>query len=280
MATVLTEPTAPGALLPRPFTVERRVRETHDTWSLTLEPVRGGRIDPQPGQFTMLYAPGIGEVPISVSSGCAGGSLVHTIRAVGAVTQALTATQPGEAIGVRGPYGNTWPLPDGADVVLVAGGIGLAPLRPVIERILERRNRYGDVTLIYGARTPKDILFRHELERWRGRLDFKVGVTVDAASADWRGTVGLVTKPIPRLPFDPEATVALVCGPEIMIRFVADALQERGLPPEQIAVSLERTMRCGVGLCGHCQLGPTLICRDGPVYSYAEAAPWLAVREL
>jgi len=277
---VHTEPHVHGALLPRPFTVERRVRETHDTWSLTLEPVHGGRIAPEPGQFTMLYLPGVGEVPISVSGGCAGGSLVHTIRAVGAVTQALCALQPGQVVGVRGPYGNAWPLPEGSDIVVVAGGIGLAPLRPAIERILENRTRYGDVTLVYGSRTPDDILFRRELERWRGRLDFKVGVTVDAAPAEWRGSVGLVTKPIPRLPFDPDATTALVCGPEIMIRFVAEALMERDLPAEQIAVSMERNMRCGVGLCGHCQLGPTLICRDGPVYTYAEAGPWMEVREL
>jgi NAD(P)H-flavin reductase len=282
MATTLADPhpLATGAFLPRPFRVLRRVRETHDTWTLALSPLDGEPLAPLPGQFTMMYAPGIGEVPISVSRGCDGGPLVHTIRRVGSVTDALTSVRRGDVVGIRGPYGTTWPLPEGADMVIVAGGIGLAPLRPAIDHVLAHRNSFGEALLVYGARTPGDLLYRAELERWRGRLDFKVGVTVDAAPPEWHGSVGLVTQPIPRLPFDPASAVALVCGPEIMIRFVAAALIERGVAPSRIAVSLERNMRCGVGLCGHCQLGPTLICRDGPVYPYDEVAPFLGVKEL
>jgi NAD(P)H-flavin reductase len=283
MATALGNRQAPppnGALFPRPFRVLRRIRETHDTWTLALAPVDGQPLTPLPGQFTMMLAPGVGEVPISVSRGCDGGPLVHTIRRVGAVTDALTSMRRGDVIGIRGPYGTAWPLPEGADIVIVAGGIGLAPLRPAIDHVLAQRDSFGEAFLVYGARSPAELLFRTELERWRGRLDFEVGVTVDAAPPEWHGSVGLVTHPIPGLAFDPGSAAALVCGPEIMIRFVAAALMERGIPSSRIAVSLERNMRCGVGLCGHCQLGPTLICRDGPVYAYDDVEPYLGVKEL
>jgi NAD(P)H-flavin reductase len=269
---------AEAPLAPSPFRVAHRVRETADTWTLTLEPVADAVIEPAPGQFTMLYAFGIGEVPISVS-GETIGPLVHTVRAVGAVTKAICAAR---ALGVRGPYGNVWPIADaaGADVVLVAGGIGLAPLRPALYHVLANREAYGSATLLYGGRTPGDLLYRRELERWRGRLDLDVDVTVDAAGADWRGKVGVVTQLVTRAAFDPASAVAFVCGPEIMMRFAARSLLDRGLAPQRIWVSMERDMRCGVGLCGHCQLGPTLVCRDGPVYRWDEIEPLMAVREL
>ena len=271
---------AEAPLAPSPFRVVRRARETADTWTLVLEPAGGVALEPAPGQFTMLYAFGIGEVPISVSG--LGERLVHTVRAVGAVTQAICAARSGGVLGVRGPYGNEWPLnaAEGADVVVVAGGIGLAPLRPAIHHVLAHRGDYGRACLLYGGRTPADLLYRRELERWRSRLDVDVDVTVDAAGSDWRGNVGLVTKLIPRADFDPASAVALVCGPETMMRFAARALLDRGLPPDRLYVSMERNMRCGVGLCGHCQLGPTLICRDGPVYRYDVIEPLLGVREL
>jgi NAD(P)H-flavin reductase len=235
----------------------------------------------EPGQFMMVYAFGVGEVPISVSDPRDGDGLLRlTVRAVGQVTEAICAARPGETLGLRGPFGNAWPVDDavGGDVLVVAGGIGLAPLRPVVLRALARRDAYDGVVVLYGARTPDDLLYRDELDRWGGELD--LAVTVDAADATWHGRVGVVPKLIGGAAFSPERTTAFVCGPEIMMRFAVEGLLERGVPAERIAVSLERDMRCGIGLCGHCQLGPTLICRDGPVYTHAEMARWLEVREL
>jgi NAD(P)H-flavin reductase len=284
MAT-LAEPLAlaRGAMTPLPYRVVRNRRENHDNWTLELEPA-GDAIAPiGPGQFDMLYAFGVGEVPISTSGDPEGGGrLVHTIRAVGAVTKALCAARAGDVVGVRGPFGNRWPLAEaeGRDLVLVGGGVGLPPLRPALYHALAHRADFASLVLLYGGRTPDDLLFTRELERWRGRLDMSVDVTVDSAATGWHGRVGVVTKLIPSAAFDPANAVAFIVGPEIMMRFTAQALLERGLPPERIWISMERTMRCGVGLCGHCQLGPTLICRDGPVYRWDEMAPWLEVREL
>ena len=263
-------------MAPRPFAVHERVQETGDTWTIALEPVDGEPPSIAPGQFVMVYVFGIGEVPISVSAK----PLVLTVRAVGAVTEAVCATGRGAVLGVRGPFGTAWPIgaARGADVVVVAGGIGLAPLRPVVLEALERRDQYGEVAVLYGARTPTDLLYVAELERWREHAS--VDVTVDAAEPGWAGKVGVVPKLVPAAHFEPGSAVAFVCGPEIMLRFAVQALLERGVPADRIHVSLERNMRCGLGHCGHCQLGPTLICRDGPVYAYETAAPWLEVREL
>jgi NAD(P)H-flavin reductase len=266
---------------PAPFRVRSRMRETQDTWTLQLDPVSGGGFELRPGQFTMLYAFGIGEAPISFS-GDPQGPLVHTVRAVGPVSTAICAAAEGAVLGVRGPFGNTWPVEEavGGDVVIVAGGIGLAPLRPALYEILRHRDEYGQVALLYGSRTPGDLLYVPELEQWRGRFDLHVGVTVDTADGDWRGRVGVAAQMIAGARFDPERTTAFVCGPEIMMRFTTQDLLARGIPPERIAVSMERNMRCGVGHCGHCQLGSTLICRDGPVYGYDEIERLMAVREL
>jgi anaerobic sulfite reductase subunit B len=280
MATPLpTEPTIVAP--PRPFRVAGRTQETHDTWTLTLEPTGSLSLGIAPGQFAMLYAFGVGEVPISVS-GDTGGPLVHTIRAVGAVTRAIVAAAGGSTLGVRGPFGNTWPLDAaaGGDVLAIAGGIGLAPLRPVMYELLRRRDAWGEVALLYGSRTPRDLLYTAELERWRERGDLQIDVTVDAADPGWRGKVGVAPKLIAGTRFDPGRTTAFVCGPEVMMRFTAKDLLARGISADRIYLSMERHMQCGVGHCGHCQLGPTLICRDGPVYRYDELQPLLAVREL
>jgi anaerobic sulfite reductase subunit B len=281
MATAtLAEQLQPRALTPRPFVVSARERNTADTWTLTLDPVAGGSVTVAPGQFMMVYVFGIGEVPISVSGPPnRPGPVVLTVRAVGAVTNAVCASAPGTVLGLRGPFGNSWPVDTAAgDVVVVAGGIGLAPLRPVVLRAVERRGDYGTVALLYGARTPEDLLYTEQLAEWRQAID--VDVTVDTAGGDWTGRVGVVPKLVASARFRPDETTAFVCGPEIMIHFASLALLARGVAPERIHVSMERHMQCGVGLCGHCQLGPTLICRDGPVYSYAELAPWLEVRQL
>jgi len=268
-------------MTPAPFRVVSRRRETSDTFTFELEPAGGAAVRPRPGQFTMLYVLGVGEVPISFS-GVTDGPLVHTVRAVGAVTEAICALEPGGVLGVRGPFGNCWPIEEaaGGDVVVVAGGIGLAPLRPVLQHALANRSRYGDVVLDYGGRTPQDLLFREELAQLGRRTDLQVDVTVDTAAGDWRGRVGVVPKLVADARFDPAAATAFVCGPEIMMRFTVEALLERGVAPERIHLSMERNMQCGLGHCGHCQLGPTLICRDGPVYRYDELEPLLEVREL
>jgi NAD(P)H-flavin reductase len=275
-----TAPIPDSAMVPRVAHVRARRRETHDTWSLAIDV---GGLAFEPGQFNMLYAYGFGEIPVSVSGdpGTAG-PLVHTVRAVGAVSQAVTRLKPGDALGVRGPYGTAWPLAEsgGSDILVVGGGVGLAPLRPAIYQAFAGRGRYGHIAVLYGSRSPADILFRREIERWRRRLDVQVEVTVDHADSTWHGDVGIVTKLIGRTAVDPNHTVALLCGPEIMMRFTANALEAVGFAPERIFVSLERNMKCAVGQCGHCQLGPTLLCRDGAVMRYDRVRPLLTVREL
>ncbi|MCG8457343.1 MAG: FAD/NAD(P)-binding protein [Holophagales bacterium] len=266
----------------RPFRVTAKKLETADTWTLRLTPVDGDDLPFEAGQFTMVSVFGVGEAPISISGDPASPSvLVHTARAVGAVTRAITAARRGDVLGIRGPYGSRWPVEqaEGCDLVVIAGGIGLAPLRPAIHQILSRRRRYGRVILLYGARTPQDLLYRKELETWRGRFDLNVEVTVDAAGRDWFGHVGVVTKLIPPA-FDRHHTLAMVCGPEIMMRFSAQALLGRGLPPERIHVSLERNFHCGVGMCGHCQVGPFFVCKDGPVFPYSRIDTAFKIREL
>jgi anaerobic sulfite reductase subunit B len=269
------------AAIPARYRVTSRAAETYDTVTLGLEPVDHPIAPHQPGQFTMLYAFGIGEVPISISSGRGGAGLVHTIRSVGAVTRALCAAGEGELIGVRGPFGTGWGVADaaGRDLIVVAGGIGLAPLRGALLAALGARERCRRITLLIGSRTPEDLVFAGELGGWRER-GADVRVTVDRAEVGWRGHVGVVTQLIDRVEIDPGATLALVCGPEVMMRLTARALCDRGVAPESIRLSLERNMRCGTAECGHCQLGPLLLCRDGPVVTYQRAAPLLSIKEL
>lgn len=271
-------PAVPGAMAPAPYVVRERVQETADTWTLTLEPLACEEPAVAPGQFMMVYVFGIGEVPISVSGApFQPGPVVLTVRAVGPVTSAICEGGVGSVLGLRGPFGSAWPVPDLGDVVVVAGGIGLAPLRPVLLHALARGEGAGRVCLLYGARTPADLLYRDSLELWARAAE--VAVTVDAAGSDWAGRVGVVPTLIPAAGFDADAT-AFVCGPEIMMRYAIPPLAERGLANDRIFVSLERNMQCGVGHCGHCQLGPTLVCRDGPVHAWGDVARWLEVRGL
>jgi anaerobic sulfite reductase subunit B len=268
-------------VLPARYQVTERLAETYDTVTLDLRPVDPPIRTPRPGQFTMLYAPGIGEVPVSVSGTGAGGVLVQTVRAVGAVTRALCGRGPGQLVGVRGPYGTHWDVASaaGGDLLIVAGGIGLAPLRGALLAALGQRDRYRRVVVLVGARSPEELVFGHELKQWRA-AGAEVAVTVDRATAGWAGQVGVVTQLLPRADIDPARTTALVCGPEVMMRLTARDLLALGVPATRVRVSLERNMRCGVAECGHCQLGPLLLCRDGPVVSYAAAAPLMAIREL
>lgn len=266
------------------YRVRRRRTETYDTFTVELEaPKDSDGFAFAPGQFNMLYAFGVGEVPISISgSPVRPHSLIHTVRSVGAVSKALSELRPGDPVGVRGPFGSSWPVEEtaGRDLVIVAGGIGLAPLRPAIYAILARRKAFQRVALLYGARTPSDLLYVKELEKWRSRLDLSVYVTVDRAMGDWLGSVGVVTTLIPRCAFDPATAVAMVCGPEIMMRFTILELQKRGLRDDQIYISMERNMKCAVGFCGHCQFGPAFICREGPVFRYDRIRKFVELREV
>ena len=256
-------------MAPRRFRVRRVTREIHDTVTLDIEPSdQAEEFSFAAGQFNMLYLFGLGEVPISISSDPAHlRVLAHTVRAVGPVTNALCRLKRGQVLGVRGPFGSCWPVREavGGDVVIVAGGIGLAPLRPVLYHLLGHRDQYGRIALLYGARTPNDRLYERELSRWRGRFDVQIEATVDTAVAgdEWRGHVGVVTTLIPRAEFDPAETIAVICGPEVMMRFTIEDLQKRGLTSDRIYLSMERNMKCAIGLCGHCQFGPTFVCKDG-----------------
>jgi NAD(P)H-flavin reductase len=271
-------------MTPAFYRVRRRRRETYDTFTIELDPPEGVRgLAFAPGQFNLLYAFGVGEAPISISgSPERPNTLIHTIRNVGAVSKALSRMAAGDLVGVRGPFGSAWPVEQGIgrDVVIVAGGIGLAPLRPALYAILARRKEFQRVALLYGARTPDDLLYVEELERWRSRLDMSVLVTVDRAMGDWRGAVGVVTTLIHRTAFDPASALAMVCGPEIMMRFTILELQKHGIQQEQIYISMERNMKCAVGFCGHCQLGPTFICKDGPVFRYDHIRRFSELREV
>jgi NAD(P)H-flavin reductase len=266
--------------------VARVLRRRHDgpqVWTLDLALEEGGGAAFAPGQFNMLSVFGVGEVPISMSGDpAASGRLVHTVRAVGPVSTALAKAARGAVVGLRGPFGTGWPMGEaaGRDVVVVAGGLGLAPLRPALYRLLAERGRYGKIALLYGTRSPDDILFRREIEAWRRRLDIDIAVTVDHAVGDWKGQVGVVTALIPRAAFDPASAIALVCGPEIMMRFAIAALVDAGLADDAIYLSMERNMKCAVGFCGHCQFATQFVCRDGPVFRWDRVRRLLGVKEI
>ncbi|MGB8022671.1 MAG: FAD/NAD(P)-binding protein [Candidatus Nanopelagicales bacterium] len=270
-------------MLPRLFQVVGTHLDTRDTVTLSLEPVDGPPISHAAGQFMMLHAFGVGEVPISICGDpTRTGPLQHTIRDVGSVTHALVGARPGTRVGARGPFGTGWDVSDGTggDVVVVAGGIGLAPLRPALIEVASMRSEYNRVVLLYGARSPEDVLFADDLRAWAAAHGIVVEVTVDYGPPSWTGRVGLVTALVARAGFDPMHALALVCGPEVMMRYAATALVARGVPPRRIRLSMERNMKCGVGLCGHCQLRELFLCVDGPVLGYDRLAQLLDIREL
>lgn len=272
----------PQSLRPQLYRVLSRVEETASTTTLALAPEGAGVATAAPGQFNMLWAWGAGEAPISVSATGPSGTLLHTIREAGGVTTALLRAQPGDVVGVRGPFGRGWDLDAarGRDVVIVAGGIGLAPLRLVVHAILAERDAYGQVALIVGSRSPDELVFRAELDRWWLDRQIVVRTIVDRPALDWYGNVGVVTHELPRIDIDPEQTVAMICGPEIMMRLVGAHLAERGVAGERIQVSLERNMQCGIVKCGHCQLAGQFVCGDGPVFTLDTARALMEVREL
>lgn len=269
--------------MPVPYRVTATCQDTADVATLDLVPVGAAIPEPMPGQFTMLYAFGVGEAPISVSGApVAGAPLVHTVRSVGAVSHAITRLRPGQTLGVRGPYGTKWPVveAEGQDVLFIAGGLGLAPLRPAVRHVIAHRERYGRIALLYGTRGPEDLLYRAELAEWRSLLDVQIEVTVDHADRTWRGEVGVVTQLIPRAGVDPKRAIVMVCGPEVMMRFSVQALQGAGVAHERTYLSLERSMKCGIGLCGHCQFGPDFVCKEGAVMRFDRIARIFHVREM
>jgi NAD(P)H-flavin reductase len=284
MTDVAAWPSPSSAMAPVPHRVRARTVENFESATICLEPTEQRLASPLPGQFMMLYAFGVGEIAMSVSGVPSGvdGAISHTIRSVGAISKALHDADVGTVVGVRGPFGTDWGLESCADrdLVIVAGGCGLAPLRPVIVQVLAQRSRFGRVVLVAGARTPEQFLFRDEADEWAQNPQLDAELIVDAAGPDWPWQIGLVTEPLRRLTLDPARTTVLICGPEPMMRFSALALMEHGLAADDIRVSLERNMQCGIGWCGHCQLGPLLLCRDGPVVGYDVAAPLLRVKEL
>lgn len=279
METLIADP-----LLPLPAAIVAVKRETADTFTVNLDVSdRPDGFPFRPGQFNMLYLYGMGEVPISISGDPAETHrLVHTIRAVGSVTRPMLSLKRGGVLGLRGPFGSAWPLDEakGKDLLLLAGGIGLAPLRPVILEALRRRGDFDRLIILYGARNPEEILYAKELERWRGRFDTTLLVTVDRGGLRWHGYVGVVTSLLPRVRFDPIDSIAMLCGPEIMMRYAVRDLRLLGMSDDQIWVSMERNMRCGVGLCGHCQFGPHFVCKDGPVYRLDRIASLFELREV
>ena len=268
-------------MIPRLYRIERRQEEFPGTFTLHLRAEQGNAVEFMPGQFNMLYAFGAGEVPISMSGPVsAGGAYVHTIRAHGLVTHALERLVEGEQLGVRGPFGCGWPLANlaGRELLIIAGGLGMAPLRPVIYSLLADRRGLRALRLFCGARRPEEMLYRGEMERWSQSMELVL--SVDHANADWPGHIGVITGPLAAAPLNAENTVAFICGPEVMMRFCIQVLRNKGLPASSIYLSMERNMKCATGHCGHCQWGPNFICKDGPVFCYGDIQSWFQIRAL
>lgn len=248
-----------------------RLTESEKLFELRLKD--GSELGHKPGQFVMVSAFGVGEAPFSVSSSpTKKGSFELCIRAVGNVTKTLHRLEPGAVVGIRGPFGNGFPLDvlEGMDLLFVAGGLGLAPLRSLINYTLDNRDRYGKLIILYGCKTPSEILFKDELARWEKRNDVNFQITVDRPDDKWDRHVGVITTLFPKIKIDPERTIAVVVGPPVMYRFVALECIQRGIPESHILMSLERHMKCGVGKCGHCQINGKYVCQDGPVFTLTQ----------
>lgn len=273
-------PVSRDCLTPTPTRVRQVRRETHDTVTMEFEAPAGCRF--LPGQFNMLYAFGVGEAAISLSGDPSDPTRIfHTIRRVGPVTNALTAMTSDGVIGIRGPFGSSWSIDEarGRDLVIVSGGIGIAPLRPVIFDVLSRRSEFGKVTLLHGVRSLEDHLYAEDLDAWSrsGLIDVHLAATKGGPGWPWR--VGVVTTHFDSVTIDPKRTLGFVCGPDVMIRFALREFEKRGVRDDRLFVSLERNMQCAVGFCGRCQFGPSFVCRDGPVFRLDRIRQFLDVRE-
>jgi NAD(P)H-flavin reductase len=268
-------------MLPRPAIIQAIKPEAAGVLTFSMgfaDPADRDAYGFQPGQFNMLYLPGCGEVAISLSSDPGEAQLLgHTIRLAGNVTRAISRLKVGDMVGVRGPFGSHWPLENaaGKNLIIVAGGIGLAPLRPVVLSVLSRRDAYERVLLLYGARTRTDLLYTREFGRWR-EAGIEVNTTVDVGDEDWRGKVGVVPQLFYFVRMEHKNTLVFTCGPEIMMRFVIYEALARRIPKDAIYISMERNMKCAVGFCGHCQFGPNFICKQGPVLNFAAIEPFFS----
>lgn len=276
---------AADPMMPQLVKISKLVWETEHVYTIYLSPNENmnGGFKFQPGQFNMLYMFGTGEAAISISSSpFKHNTLIHTIHKVGTVTSAISMLKKGDYLGLRGPFGSSWPVGAaiGKDVCILAGGIGLAPLRPVIYTLFKNRKDYGKIYILYGARSPRDLLYRVELEQWAKLYDVEVLVTVDHGDQSWKGNIGVVSSLLSYVSLDRNNTVSMVCGPEIMMKFTVEDLLDKGMKEENVYLSLERNMKCAIGLCGHCQFGPKFICKDGPVFSYPEVSSLFGRKEI
>lgn len=270
-------------MIPTPAVIRRIVWETDDTFTLILGKNGLGTFAFSPGQFNMLSLFGVGEAAISISSDPERPNTIsHTIHRVGIVTTRLAQMKRGNVIGLRGPFGSSWPqdVARGKDICIVAGGIGLAPLRPLVYSLWKNRSSFGRIFVLYGARSPLDLLYRVELEEWGTGHNAEVLVTVDRSDTSWKGHIGVVTSLFSYVKLDPRNTIAYVCGPETMMKFTVEELSRQGLSDDQVYLSLERNMKCAIGLCGHCQVGPLFVCKDGPVFPLVRVRHLLKKKEL
>jgi NAD(P)H-flavin reductase len=272
--------------VPFEATIKWVKKETRDTATYALK-IRSSEIQKayrfKPGQFNMLYFPGIGESPISISSGTSDHDLLHTMRVAGDVTTAISRLGVGDVIGLRGPFGTGWPMEEveNRNLMIIAGGVGIAPLRSVIRHVYASRKACpGKDIILYGVKTPKDIIYRDEFPRYRDV--FQVFLTVDKADPEeyWKGEVGLVTRLLDKASFNPLGTTVFLCGPEIMMQVTVRELLLRGVPGEKIFLSMERNMNCGMGICGHCFFGPKFVCRDGAVFKYTDIEEFMGIKEV
>jgi NAD(P)H-flavin reductase len=267
--------------LPREAEVVSRTAESPDTFSLGLRLTDGEAYDFAPGQFNMLYLHGCGEVPISVvADDGESGTLTHTIRAVGRVTHGIEKLAVGDRIGLRGPFGRGWPMQaaEGHDLVVVTGGLGCAPSVSIIHHVLGNRERFGRLSILQGVKHTDDLIWRAQYDAWAALPDVDVLLAADIAEPGWHGHVGLVTALFDQLQITPRQTVAMLCGPEIMMRAAADGLLGMGMDERMVYLSMERNMQCALGHCGHCQFGAAFVCRDGPVFALPEVRPLLGKR--
>ena len=275
----------PIAMLPEPALIVAKRSfgpEIHAYRLRLLDPTARPRFDFLPGQFNMVYAPGVGEVAISISSDPDEEDLEHTIRIVGRTTRVIEGLEAGDVLGLRGPYGNGWPLLDSRfkDLLVVTGGLGCAPVTGAIEYVFRRRASYGHVTILHGVKKAADMVYQSRFEAWRREPNTTVLLTADQPDRAWRDRSGVVTELFDEIEIDAGRTIVLMCGPEVMMHYAIRHLRGRGVPDDRIFLSLERNMKCAVGVCGHCQLGPAFVCKDGPIFPLAKIERFFGVRGL
>lgn len=276
---------APIAMLPEPAVIvaKRSFGPEIRSYRLRLlDPTARPRFDFLPGNFNMVYAPGVGEVAISISSDPEDDDLEHTIRIVGRTTRVIERLEAGDVLGLRGPYGQGWPLLDARfkDLLVITGGLGCAPVTGAIDYVFRRRASYGHVTILHGVKKAADLVFQSRFEAWRREPDTTVLLTADQPDRAWRDRSGVVTELFDDIEIDAGRTVVLMCGPQVMMHYAIRHLRGCGVPPERIFLSIERNMKCAVGLCGHCQLGPAFVCKDGPIFSLAKIGRFFGERGL